>query len=219
MINLHTHHDSGQPGVVEIVNRYPDETVDGLRCFSTGLHPWYLDTMPLHDALAIIETRLKLTGCVAVGECGLDKRIERPLADQQPAFEQQLELAQAYGKPVILHCVGAYQEMIETRKRLRITVPMIIHGFSKNQQVAKSLLDNGFYLSFGKYLLQNPGLAEVLKEVPRDRLFLETDTITDGIEAVYHRAAAILQTDVTALEAQINQNFAAVFGPHLLANS
>ncbi len=219
MINLHTHHATGQSGVVEVVNRYPDETVDGLRCFSTGIHPWYLDTMPLHDALAIIETRLKLTGCVAVGECGLDKRIERPLADQQPVFEQQLELAQTYGKPVILHCVGAYQEIIETRKRLRLTIPMIIHGFSKNRQVAQSLLDNGFYLSFGKYLLQNPGLAEVLKEVPRDRLFLETDTITDGIETVYDRAAAILETDVTALEAQINQNFAAVFGPHLLANS
>jgi TatD DNase family protein len=53
-------------------------------------------------------------------------------------------LAQKY-IPVVIHCVAAFQEVIETKKRLHISVPMIIHGFSKNEQTAKQLLDNGFH--------------------------------------------------------------------------
>jgi len=212
MINLHTHHPTGQADVVEIVNRYPRESVDGLAYFSTGIHPWYINPAAVDDELKAIASRLALPGCVAVGECGLDKRIERPIDEQMPVFERQLLLAEQFRKPVILHCVAAYQEVIEVRKRLSLTVPMIIHGFSKSQQVAKSLLDNGFYLSFGKYLLQNPGLAEVLREVPTDRMFLETDTINEGISAVYGRAAAILETDVAELEEWIQANFMTVFG-------
>jgi TatD DNase family protein len=57
-------------------------------------------------------------------------------------------------KPVVIHCVAAFQEVIQIKSKLSITVPLI--SWIKNKQVAEQLIANGFYLSFGKYLLQNP---------------------------------------------------------------
>jgi TatD DNase family protein len=104
--------------------------------------------------------------------------------------------------------VGAYQEVIECKKRLKIDTAHVIHGFSKNQQVAKSLLENGFFLSFGKYLLRNPELATVFEAVPNDRFLLETDMIEETIFDVYEKAKSIKNIDV---EAFVETNFKKVF--------
>jgi TatD DNase family protein len=78
---------------------------------------------------------------------------------------------------------------LKLKTDLQVTVPIVIHGFSKNQQVAKQLLDAGFYLSFGKYLLRNPELEAVFKFVPNEKFLLETDTCEETIESVYALAA------------------------------
>ena len=88
---------------------------------------------------------------------------------------------------------------------------MIIHGFSKNTLLAKQLLDNGFYLSFGKYLLRNPELKSVFKAVPNDRFFLETDTVDETIEEVYALAADYKGMTLEILQKQIAVNFEKVF--------
>ncbi|WP_313807058.1 TatD family hydrolase [Flavobacterium sp.] len=206
--NIHTHKSTNQEKVLEIVNQYPYEFDADVRHFSIGIHPWYIDLENIEEHLQIIEEKLQLQNCLALGECGLDKRIETPLENQTEVFEKQLHLAVKYQKPVILHCVSAYQEVIEIKKRLKINVPMVIHGFSKNWQVAKSLLDNGFYLSFGKYLLRNPELSEVFQQVPNNRFFLETDTIEESINDVYIKAASIKGNDVEQI---IEDNFKLVF--------
>jgi TatD DNase family protein len=130
---------------------------------------------------------------------------------QQMVFEKQLLLAQQYQKPVVIHCVAAFQELIEIIKKLNITVPILIHGFSKSEQLAKQLLDNGFYISFGKYLLLNPELELVFKSMPNDRFFLETDTVEKGIEAVYELAAKYKGVSVEEMQNLVNDNFANVF--------
>ena len=88
---------------------------------------------------------------------------------------------------------------------------MLIHGFSKNKQVAKELIDNGFYISFGKYLLRNPELETVFQSIPNDRFFLETDTVEEGIEVVYDLAAQYKNCNLDELQQQIKSNFATVF--------
>lgn len=206
--NLHTHTSSFLENVIEIVNQYPSEFDELAKWFSIGIHPWYIDLDKTDEYLKIIEEKLQYNNCLALGECGLDKRIEIPLEKQINIFEKQLVLAQQYKKPVILHCVSAYQEVIEIKKRLKIEEPMIIHGFSKNIQVAKSLLDNGFYLSFGKYLLRNPELAMVFEQVPNDKFFLETDTIEETIFEVYKKAAQIKNINI---EEQVKSTFFEVF--------
>jgi len=206
--NIHTHKSTNQENVLEIVNQYPNEFDASVPYFSIGIHPWYIDLDKVGEHLGIIEEKLQLKNCLALGECGLDKRIDIPLEIQAEVFEKQLEIAIKYRKPVILHCVSAYQEVIEIKKRLNVDVPMIIHGFSKNGQVAKSLLDNGFYLSFGKYLLRNPELTAVFEQVPNDRFFLETDTIEESISDVYIKAASVKPIDVEQI---ISDNFKLVF--------
>jgi TatD DNase family protein len=209
--NLHTHKFTNQDSILELVNQYPQEFDTAIPYYSIGIHPWYINEERLEADLQIIESKLQQSNCLALGECGLDKRIEIPLELQQMVFERQLLLAQKQNKPVVIHCVAAFQEVIAMKKRLKITVPMLIHGFSKNKQVAKELIDNGFYISFGKYLLRNPELEIVFRSIPNDRFFLETDTVEEGIEEVYALAARYKNWSIDEMQQQINRNFAAVF--------
>lgn len=210
-INLHTHSFTNEASVCEVVNQYPWEFQESIPNYSIGIHPWYIDENRIEKDLACIEEKLASINCIALGECGLDKRIEIPLEKQLEVFKAQLALVQKTNKPVILHCVAAYQEVIAVKKEMNIQNPMIIHGFSKNEQVAQSLLDNGFYLSFGKYLLRNPELESVFEKVPRDRFFLETDTIEETIVQVYEKASEIKKISIDALKQILKNNFEETF--------
>jgi len=214
--NLHTHSSVNDSEILEVVNQYPREFNPHVSLYSIGIHPWHIDELLVSGDLEIIESKLLLDDCLALGECGLDKRIETPLNLQLDVFEKQLAIAEKYKKPVILHCVAAFSEVIEVKKRLGISVPMIIHGFSKNEQTAKQLLDNGFYLSFGKYLLRNPELESVFKMIPEDRFFLETDTIEEGIRDVYALAAQYRNIESENLKNIISRNFNHVFNSALI---
>jgi TatD DNase family protein len=202
--------------VLELVNQYPQEFDASIPFYSIGIHPWYIVEERLESDLEIIESKLQEKNCLAIGECGLDKRIEIPMELQQVVFEKQLLLAQKYKKAVVIHCVAAFQEVVAIKKRLNISVPMIIHGFSKNEQTAKQLVDNGFYISFGKYLLRNPELESVFKSVPKNRFFLETDTIEENIDAVYTLAAKYKGVNLEEIQIQINKNFQSVFKTDLI---
>jgi TatD DNase family protein len=213
--NLHTHKFTNNPTTLELVNQYPWEFDESIPHYSIGIHPWYIDENRLELDLKIIEEKLQQPECLALGECGLDKRIEIPLALQIEVFKQQIALAEKYQKPLILHLVAAFDELVEIKKRLDISVPVIIHGFSKNAQLAKQLIDNGFYLSFGKYLLQSRSvgteLEYVFKSVPNHRFFLETDTIEESLEEVYTLAAKYKKITLDELQKQIQNNFSLVF--------
>ena len=209
--NLHTHLQTNQINVIELVNQYPQQFDAAIPFYSIGIHPWYIVQDRVEADLAIIEGKLIERNCLAIGECGLDKRIEVPMLLQEMVFERQLLLAQKFNKAVVIHCVAAFQEVIEIKKRLNISVPMIIHGFSKNSQVANQLISNGFYISFGKYLLKNTELEEVFKSIPDNRFFLETDTIKEGIETVYELAAKYKGISVGDMQRLILMNFISVF--------
>ena len=212
--NLHTHQYTDSPTTLELVNQYPWEFDAAIPHYSIGIHPWYIDENRLEADLKTIAEKLPLPECLALGECGLDKRIEVPMPLQISVFEQQIALAEHYQKPLVLHLVAAFDELLAIKKRLKISVPIIIHGFSKNKQVAKQLVDNGFYLSFGKYLLINPDLESVFKAVPNDKFFLETDTIAETLDEVYTLAAHYKNISVADLATQIESNFNTVFNPN-----
>lgn len=209
--NFHTHQFTNQSNILELVNQYPQEFDASIPFYSIGIHPWYIKEEQIDTDLKIIEEKLQTKNCLALGECGLDKRIEIPLEQQIPVFEKQLVLAEKYNKPVVIHCVAAFQEVIEIKKRLKISVPMIIHGFSKNSQIASQLIKEGFYISFGKYLLKNPDLKAVFQEVPNDRFFLETDTIEESIQQVYDVAAEYKNIVFKELQVIISSNYEEVF--------
>ena len=209
--NLHTHRYTANPLILELVNQYPWEFDETILKYSIGIHPWYIDESRLASDLQIINKKLALPNCLALGECGLDKRIEIAMEIQKEVFIKQIVLAEKHQKPVVLHCVAAFQEIIQIKKEQNVTVPMIIHGFSKNEQTAKHLIDNGFYISFGKYLLMNPELKSVFQSVPNNRIFLETDTVEESIEEVYTLAAAYKEMSIKELRKLVITNFENVF--------
>lgn len=209
--NLHTHSYTNQDDVIEIVNQYPQEFDNSIPNYSIGIHPWYIAENRIDSDLQIIESKLKDQNCKAIGECGLDKRIEISMALQQRVFEKQLALAEKYKKPVIIHCVGAFQEVIAIKKKMNISVPIVIHGFSKNIEMANQLVKNGFYLSFGKSLFQINDMDSVFYSVPNDRIFLETDTIDKDIKAVYEIASKNRNIELEEMKVIINANFDTVF--------
>ena len=211
--NLHTHKLTSEANIIALVNQYPWEFVSDIPLYSIGIHPWYINESRLESDLQIIEDKLKLPECLALGECGLDKRIEVPMDLQIKVFDKQIALAEKYQKPLVLHLVAAYQELVEIKNRLNISVPIILHGFSKNEQTAKQMIDNGFYLSFGKYLMRNPELKQVFLSLPNDRFFLETDTIEETLEEVYTLAAQYKGITVEALQKQVGTNWDKVFKP------
>ena len=190
-VNIHTHFQTNQQDVFEVVNQSPNQQNKDIDHFSIGIHPWYIKPDKVPFELQLLRQTLSQQNCFALGECGLDKRIAIDFETQINIFEQQLHLAQEFQKPVILHCVAAFEEIIKLKNKLKITVPMIIHGYSKNQILAKRLLDQGFFLSFGKNLIQNPKLAIVFKDIPMGRFFLETDNSNISIQEIYAKAIAI----------------------------
>ena len=107
--NLHTHKSTNQVNVLELVNQYPQEFDTAIPHYSIGIHPWFIVEERLEADLAIIESKVQQPNCLAIGECGLDKRIAIPMELQQMVFEKQLLLAQKCNKPVVLHCVAAFE--------------------------------------------------------------------------------------------------------------
>ena len=210
-INLHTHRFSNDSEVIEVVNQYPWEFDALIPNYSIGIHPWYIDEKRLESDLACITEKLQLAPCLALGECGLDKRIDIPMALQISVFKKQLEIVKQTKKPIVLHCVAAFDEMIAIKKEMKLENPMIIHGFSKNEQVAQLLLNNGFYLSFGKYLLRNTEMEKVFKFASENQILLETDTIEESIYEVYEKAAAVKGISLAEMKAIVFDNFSRIF--------
>ncbi len=153
-----------------------------------------------------------LPNVLAIGECGLDKICNTPWDVQLLAFNQQIQLATTLGKPLIIHCVRAFGEFLHILKTDEPTVPVIVHGFSRNARIASQLLDAGVYLSFGAAILNDTSpAATVLPQVPPEKFFLETDDATTPIAALYKKAAAIRNISEEGITLQLQQNFTKTF--------
>lgn len=210
-VNLHTHTFEHPDSVWAVCNQYPHEYQVNKAKYSIGIHPWYIDENRIESDIKTIKQKLSDANCIALGECGLDKKIKTELTTQIRVFEAQLELVKQTTKPIIIHCVSAFDELIASKKKSGITNPFIIHGFSKNIQVANQLLNQGFYLSFGKHLIQNTELASVFTCIPNEKIFLETDNSTYNIEEVYIFAAKCKDISVEQLKKIVWNNFQTVF--------
>ncbi|MBU6342059.1 MAG: TatD family hydrolase, partial [Bacteroidetes bacterium] len=109
------------------------------------------------------------------------------------------------------HCVRSFSEIISLKKRLNPAQAWIIHGFNKNNETGRQLIDAGFYLSFGAALL-HPNTTNFISQMPLHRLFFETDALPEvSIEQVYERAANLCNMELPHLQAQVAENFEQIF--------
>ena len=87
--NSHTHQFTNQQDVLELVNQYPQEFDASIPFYSIGIHPLFIDENRLKKDFKVVEEKLALSECLALGECGLDKRAETSFEVQQSVFEKQ----------------------------------------------------------------------------------------------------------------------------------
>jgi TatD DNase family protein len=208
--NLHSHHKAATPDTVVLQSIYKNfEAIDGTGFYSAGLHPWYINEN-WQPQLQLLQITMQQQSVWAVGECGLDKICPTLFTLQQEVFTQQLLLANRVNKPVIIHCVKAWQEVFTLLDELAMQVPVIFHGFAKNEILAKQILEKGYYLSFGK-ALQQQHMQHLLKKIPLQHVLLETDDAAISIETVYNWAAQALSTDINSLSLQLQKNAQTVF--------
>jgi TatD DNase family protein len=212
-IDIHTH--SARPGGIYLLNIFAQEVKDIFDpqgpC-SVGLHPWHLGETDCSAAQQALEKAVLHPNVLAIGECGLDKNISIPLDKQEEQFVLQLELAERVQKPVIIHCVKAYSEMLHLRKKNKWRMPWLFHWFNASSEIADDLIQTGCYLSFGRSLLQVSGRnAAVFPGVPVDRIFLETDDAEILIADMYERAARLKGITVAELSAKIQSNYQSLF--------
>jgi TatD DNase family protein len=213
-INIHTHHLPAV-GELAIQNRFTNfETVELSGIYSIGLHPWHIDKdwQNLFEQLVQYSTHKNV---VAIGESGLDKICKSDWLLQQIVFSKQIRLANQINKPLIIHCVKAWEEVLSALEKEAIKVPVVFHGFNKNILLAKRIIAAGYYLSFGK-ALQQDSVQQVLATVPAAQFFLETDEADLTIEQVYEYAGSALSIDLNTLSLQIQKNTTAVFGPSFI---
>lgn len=209
--DVHTHKRSSSKNIFSIENKYPNAT-DFTKPFSIGIHPWFIKPENVTKELLIIEEKLKDENCFALGECGLDKNTASDFELQKEVFKKQIQLSEIYQKPLIIHCVKAYQDIIEIKKELKPTQIWIFHGFNKNIQVAESLLKNGMVLSCGTAIIKNKKLQEVISKVPVSSILLETDDdINIDIKEVYLKISELKKITVEELQQKIKQNFKSIF--------
>jgi TatD DNase family protein len=184
--------------------------------YSFGIHPWKIDAN-VNEILQEMDAISRNRRCIAIGECGLDKLIDVDLELQKKIFCEQIQIANEVQKPLIIHCVKAFNELTACLKKMDNKVPVLIHGFNNNMNIADDLLKNGYLLSFGKALMTaDSNACEVIKHVGRKNFFLETDDSDISIRDIYKRSSEILGIDEVILQEQLKNNYQRIFKEEIL---
>ena len=209
-LDLHTHKTSSKAGEITIQSLSLTDDIflamPKKKPISIGLHPWYASIEKLELHMKYLTVLAKQDNVKMIGECGLDKIKGENLQNQLIILSQQIALATQLNKPMILHCVKSFGELMEIKQELKVNVPMIIHGFNKNETLGRQMLDKGFLLSFGAAVLkEGSAAAKLIKEL--DFFFLETDDSEISIQEIYHAVADIKNISVDELKQVIFANW------------
>ncbi len=216
-VDIHTHFPKTDENVISIQNITQNEwenppNTEGGNFTSAGLHPWFLTKENADKGFEKLTQLIDNQNIVAIGECGLDKLKGENLDFQTDIFAKQIRLAESVQKPVIIHCVRAFNEVIALKKKLKPTVPMIIHGFNKSETILKELLKHGFYISIGAAILRGDKKFEkTVLEIPFEQLFFETDDMDMDIRLVYYAYCVAAKMDIIHLKSIIYENIMEVF--------
>lgn len=187
-VNIHTHRPTGR----------------GIELRAEGIHPWQAAEVAVGTLPALTDSTQ------AIGEIGLD--FARPVDQkaQLRLLRDQLALAERTRLPVVLHCVRAFEPMMNELKGLRLKA-VIFHGFIGSPEQAARAVAAGYCLSFGERAFRSPRTAEALRRMPVEHLFLETDDSPTPIETVYARAADVRGTTIEALRGALLENYHRIF--------
>ena len=211
-IDFHNHKQNSDNKIISVRNirlEHDMELPEFDSPFSMGLHPYDIK----HDTDINLLDKIKIdNNLFAIGECGFDKNISLPYEIQKPFFEKQITISENFNKPLIIHCVGYFNEIMDISKSTQHSQQWIIHGFSGHRQLAFQLIDSGFMLSFGASLFNDETKSvNAFKEIPAHSFFLETDESNKTIQEIYKRAAQLRNIKIENLKQNIFNNFKTLF--------
>lgn len=208
----HTHKKYKEQDIAFVRNAFHHLSIEQLSklpyTFSVGLHPWDIH-FPFEFSLEQVAKSARHPNCIAIGECGLDYFIKTDKAIQRQVFVQQKELAEQVKKPLIIHCVRAYHDIIPLVRKS--TIPIILHQYSGNIEITKQLLGEHIYFSFGKNLFSSQFNTDLFSAIPLENILLETDNSAYHIEDVYAKAAILMDMEFESIQNIINQNAKSIF--------
>lgn len=211
MFNFHTYSIDSVPC---LLNCRPDDALlsdpeqvrvaDGV-FLSVGLHPWEVVFEDWQTQVAAVRAAAMKDTVWAIGECGLDKVRGAALSVQMEAFRAQIAVAEEVEKPMVVHCVRAFDELLMLRRELdavcqqqgKSPQPWVIHGFRGKPEQAKQLLAKGLLLSFCQQY--NVETLRVVFASTRP-FFLETDDRPLSVRQIYVQAARHLGVDIGLLD-------------------
>ncbi len=186
LVDIHTHNP--RPGVLSPT--------------MAGIHPWDAEMGLLFPDLSSADI---------IGETGLDYVCGASKEAQQRLFEWHLVEAERLHKPVVIHCVKAFEDVMNILSKHRLT-GVVLHGFVGSKEQAMRAIERGYYLSFGRRSLGSPRSCEALRLTPTEQLFCETDDDkTLGIEQIYDEVARHKALTLDELAKQIEINYKRLF--------
>ena len=203
MFNFHTYHIDQEPcllnvDVADMQSSYPEQVK-----LSIGLHPWKVNA-DWQLTVSLISQEARRKDVWAIGECGLDKAKGEALSLQMEAFRAQIASAEEVQKPMIIHCVRAFDELLMLRRELetackkegREPQPWVIHGFRGKPEQAKQMMTKGMLLSFGHQYNVETLRSVFISSRP---FYLETDDLHFSVRQIYEQVAHHLDVDVSRL--------------------
>lgn len=198
LIDVHTHNNAARNAIYSSGTLYRAD-----RKISVGIHPWYINANWQSEFASIAGFAGK-SNVAAIGECGLDMLKSPALIElQEEILKAHILLAEEVQKPLILHCVKAYDRLIALRKEMKPQQAWILHGFRGKPQQAEQLIKAGFYISLGEKFN-----TESAKVIPMERLFIESDESNAAIADIYAAVARAKGADIEELALQTMQNAA-----------
>ncbi|MCG8476041.1 MAG: TatD family hydrolase [Cytophagales bacterium] len=212
LIDIHTHQLNSSDFFIENVDvRGAGKWQAPRHFFSVGIHPWSVSGEIQEETWTRLRQLAEKENCLAVGEAGLDRAKGADLELQMEVFERQVRLSEELKKPMIIHCVRAYSDILSVKKRLKARQVWIIHGFQGNVSIMTQLLKHTVFLSFGPFIFR-PKVESVFMKCPLDRIFFETDDQSEySIEDLYVAASRLRKMETEELIRTVFSTFESVF--------
>ncbi len=201
--DIHTHHNRYGAIISTTIDKFNPEPG---KYYSVGMHPWGL-TMEDKEKFPLLESIIQHEQVIAVGETGFDKNKRcLKLEEQVEFFKFHVYLSEKYHKPLIIHTVKVYNELIRQHKELSPKQTWLIHGFRGQAKDAENLTERGICLSFGEHFNHNS-----LKATPLNYVFVETDESQRPLGQIYKKVARVLGVSPRLLHRVVTSNIKSRF--------
>lgn len=214
-IDIHTHHGIPAEGIYAVENLMAHEGLKpadiSASAFTSGIHPWHLNETNREQQIEFIQKVSGNSNLIAIGEAGFDRLRGPSMELQRSTFEAEVKIAGDIQKPLIIHCVRAWDELLASHKNLKPVTTWMVHGFRGKRELALQLIKRGMYLSFWFEFALRPESSELFRFLPKDRIFLETDGADTDIRAIYRKVSGDLSISVDELKEIILNNFNMLF--------